>query len=143
MSMIKGSEVKLTFTTSEGGVAVPLSDVVSASFEIGVKMLEQGLLGEVSNRVDEIYEKTTGSVEFRIESSGYLDFLRYAATRSQTRTAVSSRFDMSMRFNFGGTRRLAMFRDLKFGPLSLEVGERTEFLGSSFDWQCSDPPRFL
>lgn len=142
--MIKGQEVRLTFTSTDSGLLVALSDVVSFSWEIGTKTIEQALLGETSNRVDEIYEKTTGNVELRFEGPEYFDFLDFVTRRAQRRIPASSRVDAAARFTFSdGRRRLVIFRDLKFGPMGVEAGSRDDFVGSTFEWATSEIPRYI
>lgn len=142
--LIKGQEVKVSLTSTETGLVTDLSDVESFSFEIGTKILEQALLGETSNRVDEIYEKTTGSMALKHESPGFFDFVAFIAKRAQRRLPAAARIDVSCRFTYStGQRRLALFRDLKFGPLGTEAGGRDDFIGSTFEWACSEIPRFI
>lgn len=140
---IKGQETSLAFTDPDGDVD-ELGVVNSFEAELDVQILEEGYLGETTNRFDDIYNGTSGNLEMHLETSQWFAFTEKIQERSARRSPASGKFSITSTFAFpnGQTARIT-FEDVFWGPLPLRVPARGEYVTVSLSWKCSELRRVL
>lgn len=139
---IKGQETVLVFV-SDAGTEEGLGDVVSAEFEFQLDILTTRLLGETSDRKDDIFRGVRGRCEVQLENSQALAFVQRVKDRAQRRTAASGRFQMMTSLEFpNGERPRVLFPDIFWGSLPFNIGGGDEYVTLTLEFEGSDG-RFL
>jgi hypothetical protein len=135
---IKGQEVVLDIISPSGREST-LGDVVSASITYQLDILKQRLLGETSDRKDDIFRGLEGEMELQLEQRDALRFVDQVKDRATRRTAASSRFSVTMTLNFpeGGSARIQM-SPVYFGNIPLNVGGGDEYVTMSLTFESED-----
>lgn len=135
---IKGQEVVLD-VVSPSGREEALGDVVSASITHQLDILKQRLLGETTDRKDDIFRGTEGEMEVQLEAREALLFINTVKSRAQRRTPASDRINITMTLNFpeGGTARIQL-TNCYFGNLPVNVGGGDEYVTLSLTFEAED-----
>lgn len=134
---IKGQEVSLGFTGPNGSVNVGEA-VQSFEAELDIQTLEEGYLGEVANRYDDIFNGVSGTVKVHMESSDWFRFTQAVQDRAQRRTAAGGKFSATATFAFPSGQRFRLtFEDIFFGALPVSSGGRAEYVTATVAWKCS------
>lgn len=139
---VKGLEVEFS-VISPAGREESLGDVVSCSVEFQMDILTQGLLGEGSERRDDIFRGVRIEMEVQLERGDFPSFINRVTTRAKRRSPASDQFNALMTLAMpDGTRPRISVEDLFFGSLPLNVGGRDEYVTLRVEAEASDG-RFL
>lgn len=135
---IKGQEVVLD-VISEAGREEALGDVVSASITYQLDILKQRLLGETTDRKDDIFRGLEGEMELQLETRDALRFIDRVKDRATRRVAASTRFSITMTLNFpeGGSARIQL-TPVYFGNIPLGVPGGDEYVTMSLTFESED-----
>lgn len=136
---IKGQECTL-IVTSRAGTEEALGDVKSASVEFQLDILSEQLLGETSDRKDDLFRGMKVSFECQLESSDALRVVDKIKRKSQRRRGSETEsigIIMTLAFP-DGTRPRIMIPDLAFGNIPLNIGGRADYVTLSFEAEASD-----
>lgn len=135
---IKGQEVVVDIVSPDGRESA-LGDVVSASATFQFDILRQRLLGETSDRKDDIFRGTEGEMELQLEKPEALLFINSVKDRATRRIASSSRFNITMTLNFpdAGQARIVL-EDVKFGNIPINVGGGDEYVTMNLTFEGED-----
>lgn len=134
---IKGQETRI-IATGPNGTITGLSDVVSFNYEPLMEILSQGLLGETTERKDDIFKGVRGKMEVQLETQDYLRFIQAVVDRSQRRTPGVV-FNLQTTLNFpNGERPRVLFEDVFFGPQPVDISSREDYVTASLDFECSN-----
>lgn len=139
---LKGQET--TFgVVGPDGEETGLGDVVSAEFVFRFDILTQGLLGETTDRKDDIFKGTRGRLEVQLEEQEAFRFIERAKDRSQRRRPASDQFNITTTLQLANGQRVrAVFDNVFFGDMPIQVGGRDEFVTLAIEWEAEDG-RFL
>jgi hypothetical protein len=139
---IKGSEVNVIMTSPQGREE-SIDAVGSIDFTIQLELLNEGYLGESSNRYDDIFNGIEGTLELHLERGAFFALIERIKQRAQRRTPSSDRFDFMFVFNFpNGDRVRTLFSDVFFGAIPVNSNARGEYVSASIPFGCTDG-RFL
>lgn len=132
---VKGQEVGINIV--RGGV---LEDTITAILnfdsEDKFEIIEKGYLGELSNRHDDIYNGTSGSLEFNPSTQDYLLFRLAVLDRAQRRTPDMV-FNITKTLFFpNGQTPIVTFPDCKFGPMPETVASRPDYVKVKIAFAC-------
>lgn len=135
---IKGQEVVVDVISPDGRETA-LGDVVSASITHQLDILRARLLGETSDRKDDIFRGTEGEMEIQMERREALDFIGKVKDRATRRTPASSRFNVTMTLNFpdGGAARIVL-ENVFWGAIPVEVGGGDEYVTMTLSFEAED-----
>lgn len=135
---IKGQEVVLDIISPNGREST-LGDVISASITYQLDILKQRLLGETTDRKDDIFRGLEGEMEVQLESRDALLFIDRVKNRATRRTPSSERFSVTMTLAFpeGGTARIQM-SPVYFGNIPVNVGGGDEYVTLSLTFESED-----
>jgi hypothetical protein len=135
---IKGQEVVLDMISPNGRES-ELGDVVSASITYQLDILKQRLLGETTDRKDDIFRGLEGEMEIQLENRDALRFIDRVKDRATRRTPASERFAITMTFNFpeGGSARIQL-SPIYFGNIPLNVSGGDEYVTMSLTFESED-----
>ena len=135
----KGQDVRVTFTSPDGTVdSINESGVKSAGIEFKMKILDEGYLGETTNRKDDSFEGVSGQLEAHLAKPAYFAFVNAVTARAQRRSAAEGVFNMLMSITMGtGVRARIVVEDVFFGPLPVDVGARDEFVSVKLQFEAA------
>ena len=135
---IKGQEAVLDVVSS-GGRETALGDVVSASVTYQLDILKQRLLGETTDRKDDIFRGLEGELEVQLESREALRFIDRVKNRATRRTASSEVFSITLTLNFpeGGSARIQL-SPVYFGNIPISIGGGDEYVTLSLTFESED-----
>lgn len=140
----KGQDVRVTVTSPEGSVdVINEGGIKSAEIVFKLKTLDEGYLGEKTNRKDDIFEGVSFSMEAHLTRPQYTDFVTSVVNRSTRRTPGEGVFNVLMSISMGtGLRRRIIVEDCFFGALPFTVGGRDEYVTVKIEGEASSG-RFL
>lgn len=140
---IKGQEVELGFVDPQGNDE-PIGDVASFEAELDIEILQEGYLGETSDRYDDLFHGVSGTAELHLETARLFAFSELVERRSKRRDPASGRFNASASFQFpNGTLVRISFEDIFFGPFPIRTPARGEYVTTTVQWKCSNIRRIL
>jgi len=101
-------------------------------------LLDEGYLGEVAQRYDDIFNGLTGRTELHLENTDYFRFVQRVTDRSQRRTPATATFNIVGTFSFpNGDVTSLIVEDVFFGELPLNVGSRQDYVQASVNFGAS------
>ncbi len=134
---LRGQEVELRmFADSVLEDSISLVSSFDETFKLEKK--EDGFLGEVTNRYDDIFNGIDGKLDVQVNTAAWMPFQQAIKARAQRRTPAV-RFNL-VRTDFyaNGETAIVTYADVKFGPMPTSVAGRGEFVKVSIDFSCSD-----
>lgn len=141
MAGMKGQAVEVQVLRSTG-IEDSLGDVVSFDTEDKLEIKEQGYLGETTNRHDDVYNGTTGSMTMHMQKAKAMQFRMDLIERARRRTPwFKVNLKASFNYDNGDVFRVS-FPDVKFGTPKVSAGARADYVTLTFNWAC-DAPRKL
>ena len=110
------------------------------TYEFEIKM--QGMLGERTQRVDEVFKNVSGSIEFQLNEPEVFEIYRVMVDRAQRRALPYPRISGKSKYMFPALGRgyLIIVPDMKFGSIPIKSGGREEWITSTFTWSCETAP---
>lgn len=134
---IKGQEVSIAITV-DGALQTQIDTIQSAEIEFEQDLLEEGYLGETSDRVDSVFKLIRVNVTGHANSKAYLELADAIVRRSQRRTGGVVRIDILGTFAFpNGDFPTIVVNDVFFEGLPLNIGGRDEFVEFTLSGKAS------
>lgn len=131
---VKGQETSIDVIV-DNVVQQNFIDVRSLETEEQLEILKEGYLGETTDRRDMVYRGFSGRLEAHIENRQYLDFRASMVNKARRRTP-GARVNIRTTLSFpGGPRVRVILKDVSFGPMPLNVGNRTEYVTVSLAFE--------
>jgi hypothetical protein len=134
---VKGQEVEVLLVV-DGVPKTTITAVRSFTGTAMLELLEEGYLGETSDRFDELFKGAEGKIELHMDSPDALDLLVQIINRAKRRTP-GTQVNVKATLNFpSGLRRRVLMQDAFFSNAPLAFGGRQQYGELTFDWKCSD-----
>jgi hypothetical protein len=134
---IKGQEVEMLLVVN-GVAQTTTTDVRSLEIAPKLEMLEEGYLGETTDRYDEIYKGIRGTVELHFENADVFAFFQSVVDRARRRTpGTTINFKAALNFP-NGNRPVVMISDCYFGEFPINFGSRQDYGSIKMEFQASD-----
>lgn len=125
---IKGQEVALSISI-DGALQTTIDTIQSAELEWEMDLLEEGYLGETSDRVDSIYKLMRVNLEGHVSNRGYVELADAIVQRAQRRAGAPVKIDVVGTFRFPDDTVLSILvPDVYFESIPLSIGGRDEFV---------------
>jgi hypothetical protein len=138
---LKGQEISVRIL--QGNPPEPIASLDSISTfnqETTLKLLEDGFLGEVTNRFDEILDGYGGDFEMHVTNSGWISWEQAVITKA-TRTDPTITFNVVRVDLFAdGSSLIYVYTDVHWAAIPQKVGGRGEYLKVSSSFKCSTRP---
>ncbi len=135
---IKGQEVTLVIL-ADGVPQLTIDTIKSAELEWEIELLEEGYLGETSNRVDSVYNVIRVMLEGDINNQDYLELADAIAARARNRVGGATRIDIVGSFAFpNGQFPSVVVSDVYFENIPFNIGARNEFVSFTLTGKASD-----
>lgn len=139
---LKGQEVVIRITRG-GRAEATITAVKDFTLSFDIDQLDEGYLGEKQNRFDEVAVGSSGTITVTPEGPEVLrmiDFIVKRAARNPSIDIANSAVNVTARFEFpDGRRPKLIVRDLKFGTIPINVGDRKSFVSISFPFKAPLP----
>jgi hypothetical protein len=121
-----------------GELQTELTDIQNFDMTAKFRQLEEGYLGEKSNRTDYIYDGAKGKLDLHIHNADWFDFLKAMKDKAQ-RNTPDVQFNIAGIFSFpNGQTRAMTIPDVSFGDVPHSVGNRGEYVKVSLDFAAGD-----
>jgi hypothetical protein len=134
---LKGQEVSIRVIDS-GTMVASLDSITSFNEEMKSEIKEDGFLGEVANRFDDIFNGFGGDFEIHVRRSDYVNFQKRVKERQQ-RKVVTRVFNVVRTDLYpDGTSTVFTYIDVKWGAMSTSAGSRTDFVKMKTSFACSE-----
>lgn len=134
---LKGQEVQIQIIQG-GAVVTAINAIASFGDTMKFEKKEQGFLGEVTNRYDEIFNGFDGNLTMQISEQGWMELQAAIKAKAQ-------RANPTLEFNLvrvdlypNGQTPTRTYRDVHWGPSPTNVGSRGDFVTVALDFSCSD-----
>lgn len=135
---IRGEDVEVLMLV--GGV--PKTQVTTIrSFEVTamISNTQEGYLGEVSDRFDDIYTGMSGSIEFHYDNANVFDVIQQIIDRARRRSpGVTFTVKAALKFP-NGQRKRVILQDVFFEDIPLSFGSRSDYGSVKLSFKCSEP----
>lgn len=135
---IRGENVAVALVSN--GVSVLLSEraVVSLEYTPQQEITSTGLLGETTERKDEVYKGCGGTLTLQASDGSVRDFIRKLNDRAR-RAVPDFKVNLTAidEYPDGDTRKV-LFPDAKFGGMSTNISSRDAYVSFSLPWAVDD-----
>lgn len=134
---LKGQEVSIRVIDS-GTMVASLDSITSFNEEMKSEIKEDGFLGEVANRFDDIFNGFGGDFEAQFRRADVTNFQTRVQERQQ-RKVVTRVFNIVRTDLYpDGTSTVFTYIDVKWGAMSTSAGSRTDFVKLKTSFACSN-----
>jgi hypothetical protein len=134
---IKGQEVSISIIL-DGSLQTRIDTIQSADIEFEMELLEEGYLGETSDRVDSVFKLVSLTLEGHVNSQAYLELADAIVKRAQRRVGGAVRIDVVGSFAFpNGDFPSLLLPDVQFDSIPLSIGGRNEFVSITLTGKSS------
>lgn len=134
----KGQEVEIILVAN-GSPQRNITAIKSLECEFDLEILQEGYLGETTDRSDYVFKGMTGKLEAHIEGKDLLDLLKSIIDNARRRVA-GTRINIKASLNLpDGTRPMIVMRDVSFGSTPVNFGGRAEYVAWNTNFRCDSP----
>jgi len=134
---LKGQETTI-FVMKDGVNVTTLTDIRNFTMTPNFDKLEEGYLGETTQRYDEIFKGCNFDFECHLEEAGFTDFI-VAVKERATRRTPGTVINISCSLSFAnGQRRRIILRDCFFADIPFNVGSRSDYASIKLSGSASD-----
>lgn len=134
---VKGQEVEIV-TLLNGEPQNSLTFARSIEFAFKTDILQEGYLGETTDRYDSVFRGVRGRVEFHFNNFGPFALVEALVNKARRREA-GTRVNIKSTLNFpSGSRARILFRDVEFGELPFNFGSRSDYGTFQIEWGAQD-----
>lgn len=134
---LKGQEVSIRVVQA-GNVVSQLDTVTTFNDSVAFELKEQGYLGEVVNRFDEILNGYGGDLEFHVAKSDWVDLITAIQDRATRRTPDVVFNVVRTDLYPNGDTSIITYRDVKWGPVPTTIGARGDYVKGRLEFRCED-----
>lgn len=134
---VKGQDVEVLLIV-DSQIIRSITAVKSFEMKAQLEMLDEGYLGEKTNRKDSIYKGVSATIELNFDSPDIFDLFDKVIQKAKRRTP-GTKINVKATLNFpNGVRKRVLIPDCEFGELPMSFGSRSDFGSVSLDLSASD-----
>jgi len=134
---LKGQEVEIR-VISNGDILHVIKAVGSFNEQVMLEALQDGFLGEVVDRFDDILKGYGGDTEFQIHTAVWSKFQEDIVSRAQ-RKYPNMQFNVGVtEFYSDGSTRALTYVDVQFGQQTLSIASRSDYVKVKIEFKCSE-----
>lgn len=134
---IKGQDIEVRLVLN-GSLLDTLTAVKDLELVLKLERLQEGYLGEGTDRYDEIFKGVQGSMTIHWTNKKVFD-LFWAIVNRAKRREPGTVINLQATFNFpNGDRPRVLIPDLFFGDIPLATGGRDQYSATKLDFATSD-----
>jgi hypothetical protein len=134
-----GNEVTLRIVTSTGGLLSEITAIKDLTWKLGIKLIDEGYLGEMALRQREIFEKCSGTFVIVPENEAPFTLQQAIYNRARQAGANDIQINLSVRLAFpSGTIFRVTFPDTHYEAIGdFNQTVRDVFANMSFNWSAN------
>jgi hypothetical protein len=134
---VKGQEIEVVML-QDGAPVDNLTLARSLELSFKTELLQEGYLGETTDRYDTIFKGIKGKLAFHLDSPGAFKVVQSIIDKARRRTP-GTRFNIKATLNFpSGRRARVVVRDAEFGELPFNTGSRADYTGFDIEFGASE-----
>lgn len=135
---LKGQECFVNIV-QDGAVTDVFRAVASFSFTDQLEVLDDGFIGETTNRKDSVYNGTDFSMEAQFQDESELVLREALINRARRQAGAVTRVDIAFTYVYptGAARQITLL-DCEFGNIEFSTGGRAEMVTGSFEGSCPE-----
>jgi hypothetical protein len=138
MQRIKGQETVISIVR-DGVLEAELTDIQSFNATLMLELIQQGYLGETSDRFDEVFKGSKFDFEMHHHSQDWVTFNKALIDRARRRTP-NVVINVQSTFNFpNGDTPTWAWPDAFFGEVGVNLPGRAEYMKTKYQGGCSEP----
>ena len=123
--------------TQNGSTLQQLDSIQDSEFTPKFSTLQEGYLGETTDRFDDVFHGLSGSFTCHMTTGAVFDIVQSIIDRARRRTpGVVFNLKTTLQFP-NGERRKVIFSDLFFSDLPVNLPKRDQYASIKFSWSCS------
>ena len=121
-----------------GQLEAAITAIRNFNLQLELKVLEEGYLGEVTNRHDDIFEGVSGSFETVPEGKDIFVLDQFLIERAQRKRDINaSQVNATAKFNFpNGDAPVLLVPDMKFDPTSINTSGRDQYVAAPYSFKA-------
>jgi hypothetical protein len=136
---LKGQEVSIRVINA--GIVVNTIDSIGAfNEEAALEIKENGYLGEMVNRFDEVFNGFGGDFDFHVHRADWLAFQLAVIDRASRRTPAVQFNVVRVDFFPNGDSNTYTYVNVKWGGMPTAVASRGDFVQVKANFKCSERP---
>jgi len=126
---LRGQEVTVRLA-QDGRILAEITAIKNLEVTFQFKKMEEGYLGERTQRHDDVFDGVSGSFTLHPEGDQALKLIDFLMQRTQRRVpAGQGVINITATYNFpNGSRPRVLIPDIKFDPIKLGTGGRDEYV---------------
>ena len=134
---IKGQEVEIVVLVN-GQPSDNLTFARNIEFTYKTEILQEGYLGETTDRYDAVFKGISGNLEFHFNDAAPFALISELVNKARRRLA-GTRINIKTTMNFPSGRRVrVIIRDAEFGELPINFGSRSDYGTFKLTFGASD-----
>lgn len=136
---VKGQDALIRLV-SKGNLQSEITAITNFEATVDLQILEEGYLGETTDRYDEIMKGITGKLDIHWETPQVLQLAIDVLDRAKRREP-GTRIDAYALISFPslGAAKQIQFPNLFFGNMPLpNIANRSAYLKTTLNWKCGD-----
>lgn len=134
---LKGQEVSIQIIKG-GAVVTAINAVADFGDTLKFEKKEQGFLGELTNRYDEIFNGFDVSMTIQVSEQGWMELQQAIKDKAQRKTPGTEFNVVRTDLYPNGQTPTRTYRDVHWGPQPTRVASRGDFVTVGLDFSCSD-----
>lgn len=135
---IKGQEVSIAIVAN-GVLQSELTDIQDFNCSLMLELVEQGYLGETTDRFDEVFKGSKFDFTMHHHSQDWVVFNGILVNRAR-RIATNTVINVQATFSFpNGDTPTWRWPDSFFGEIGVNLPGRAEYMKSKYQGGCSEP----
>lgn len=134
---LKGQEVEIRVTRG-GSVVNSITAIGTFNDQVMIETLQDGFLGEVTDRFDDIVKGYGFDLEFQVSEAAWIDFQQATIDRAQRLTPDVIFNVIRTDFYSNGDTLIITYMDVKFGPQPTSIASRADFVKVRLEGKCSN-----
>lgn len=134
---IKGQEVSVRVVT-DGVVDLTIDTVSNLNEQTNLRLLEQGYLGEIVNRFDEILDGFGGDMEINVTRAAWIQLELAIVSRAQRKTPFTVFNVIVTDLYPNGESTVKVYQDVKWGELPKSIASRGDYVKPKLQFKCSE-----
>lgn len=135
---IKGQETIITIL-QDGDLRSRIDSITDAEVTFDLEILEEGYLGETSNRFDAIFNGMSIKLTGHLTNKQFIDFTQAVVARAQRRQGGAVQIDIATTLVFpGGDLVNIAIPDIQLGGVPFSDGGREEYVEWTLEGKASE-----
>lgn len=136
---LKGQEISIRVLV-DSVVQSEYDSISNFNDQVSLELKEEGYLGELVNRFDEILNGFGGDFEAHFSKANHIALVNSIIDRAQRRAPATVFNVVRTDFFPNGETIIYTYQDVKWGSIPTSIGSRGDFVKLKFEFRCEERP---